>query len=88
MKEIILNGKKIIINTTVDTVGLYCPLPIVRLKKEMEKVGVNSIVELLSDDPGVLEDIPAWCNETGNRLLSLHKNEDNIFIAYVMKQKE
>lgn len=88
MKEIILNGKKIIINTTVDTIGLFCPLPIVMLKRAMKKVKVNSIIELLSDDPGVLEDIPAWCNETGNRLLSLKKDEDKIFIAYVMKERE
>lgn len=82
-----LNGKKIKIEKSIDTVGLFCPLPIVRLKKEIENIEVNSVIELLSDDPGVLEDIPAWCKETGNKLLSLQKKEDNLFIAYVMKEK-
>lgn len=84
---IVLNGKKIKIEKSIDTVGLFCPLPIVRLKKEIENIEVNSVIELLSDDPGVLEDIPAWCKETGNKLLSLQKKEDNLFIAYVMKEK-
>ncbi len=88
MKEILLDEKKFIIHSTVDTVGLFCPLPVVRLKQELEKVGVNSLIEILADDPGVMEDIPAWCKETGNRLLYLKKNEDNIFVAYVIKERE
>lgn len=85
---IVLNGKKIEVKKSIDTVGLFCPLPIVRLKKEIENVEVNSVIELFSDDPGVLDDIPAWCKETGNKLLSLQKREDNLFVAYVMKEKE
>jgi len=87
MKEIILNGHKISIETTVDAVGLFCPIPVVRLKKELDKVQPKCVVELLSDDPGVLEDIPAWRHETSNKLLSLQKNEEGIFIAYVMKER-
>lgn len=87
MKEIILDGHKISIDTTVDAVGLFCPIPVVRLKKELDKVQPKGVVELLSDDPGVLEDLPAWCSETGNKVLSLQKNEEGVFIAYVMKER-
>lgn len=74
--------------STVDAVGLFCPLPVVKLKIEMEKVAMRDIVELLADDPGVQEDLPAWCRETGNKFLSITKNNEDIFTAYVQKGGE
>lgn len=86
MKEIEINGKTFKVTSTVDAIGLFCPMPVVKLKVEMEKIGLNQVVELLADDPGVLEDLPAWCKETNNRLLSLKRNQEGIFVAYVEKQ--
>ncbi len=74
--------------SAVDAVGLFCPLPVVKLKIEMEKIAPRQVVELLADDPGVQEDLPAWCRETGNRLLSIRKNEEDVFLAYVEKGGE
>ena len=88
MKDIELNGKIFKVVSTVDAVGLFCPLPVVKLKIEMEKIGPREVVELLADDPGVQEDLPVWCRETGNRLLSIKKNEEDIFAAYVEKGGE
>lgn len=88
MKEIEIDGKFFKLVSTVDAVGLFCPMPVVKLKIEMENVGLNQVVELLADDPGVLEDLPAWCKETGNKLLSIKKNEDGIFVAYVEKYEK
>ena len=86
MKEAEFDGKKIKIASSVDAVGLFCPMPVVKLKIEMEKIGLNQVVELLADDPGVLEDLPAWCKETGNKLLSISKNKEDIFVAYIRKE--
>lgn len=88
MKEAEIDGKRIHIASTVDAVGLFCPLPVVKLKIELEKVELNQIVELLADDPGVLEDLPAWAIETRQKLLSLKKNPEGIFVAYIEKQAE
>jgi tRNA 2-thiouridine synthesizing protein A len=85
MKEIEINGRMVRVVSTVDAVGLFCPMPVVKLKLELEKVEANQVVELLADDPGVQEDIPAWCKETNNKLLSIEKNEEDIFAAYVEK---
>ncbi len=87
MKEVKIDGRKINIASIVDAVGLFCPMPVVKLKLEMESVETNQVVELLADDPGVMDDLPSWCKETGNRLISLGRNKDNIFIAYVEKLK-
>lgn len=88
MKEVEIDGKTFKVASTVDAVGLFCPMPVVKLRVEMDKIELNQAVELLADDPGVLEDLPAWCNETNNRLLSIKENPEGIFVAYVEKHKE
>lgn len=88
MKNVDVDGKTIKVTATVDAVGLFCPMPVIKLKLEIEKRGLHQVVELLADDPGVLEDLPAWCSETGNKLLSIKKNEDGIFVAYVEKYEK
>ena len=82
-----VNGNRMEISKTIDAVGLFCPMPIVRLKREMEKVDMNKVVELLADDPGVMEDVPAWCKDTGNRCLLIEKNEEGLYVAYVKKER-
>lgn len=86
-KTIRIDNQEINIARTVDAVGLFCPMPVVKLKLEMENVETNQVVELLADDPGVLEDLPVWCRETDNRLISLEKDRDSIFVAYIEKLK-
>ena len=86
MKKIDINGKTIKVTATVDAVGLFCPMPVVKLKVELEKRELNQVVELLADDPGVLEDLPAWCKEANNRLLSIKNNREGVFVAYIKKQ--
>jgi len=87
MKEIEINGQPTKVVSTVDAAGLFCPLPVVKLKLELEKVEPNQVVELLADDPGIVEDLPAWCKETDNKLLSMKENQEGIFVAYVEKQE-
>lgn len=69
--------------STVDAVGLFCPMPVVRLRLEMENRKMGEVVELLADDPGVEDDLPVWCRETGHHLMSIQRNEEGIFVARV-----
>jgi len=70
-----------------DATGTYCPIPITELAKVMKKAQPGQIVELLADDEGALQDVPAWCETTGNEYLG-HKEEDGILIFYVRKKAE
>lgn len=63
---------------TVDALGLYCPMPIVKLKVGLHEIGKNEILEILADDPGFEEDVKQWCSNTGNTLLHIDKNGDII----------
>jgi tRNA 2-thiouridine synthesizing protein A len=69
---------------TLDCKGLMCPMPIVKLAKKMKEMQVGKVVELISDDPGSKEDIPAWTQRTGNELLET-KQEGKIFTFYIRK---
>jgi tRNA 2-thiouridine synthesizing protein A len=57
----------------VDACGLLCPLPIVRLGEAARGGHAGMVIELLADDPGIREDLPAWCRGHGHTLLSLEE---------------
>ena len=47
MEEREIGGKKLTISASLDAVGLYCPMPIILLKKEIGIVKSNQVVEIL-----------------------------------------
>ncbi len=86
MKELEIKGQTIKLAATVDAVGLYCPMPIIMLSKELGKLNSKQVVEILADDEPFQKDVADWCAQTHNRLLSISKTEEDIFIAYVEKE--
>lgn len=57
-------------DNTLDASGLNCPLPILKTKKELAKMTAGQILEVISTDAGSVKDIEAFCNQTGNKLVS------------------
>jgi len=51
-------------DATLDCVGLYCPMPIAQTAKKLNEMGEGQVLEVLADDEGIKEDMPAWCNIT------------------------
>ncbi|ABR56545.1 sulfurtransferase TusA family protein [Methanococcus aeolicus] len=70
---------------TLDARGLQCPMPIVELAKKMKELKEGEILELIADDVGAKEDVPAWCNRTGNELVEM--TEENGILAFKIKKK-
>lgn len=54
----------------VDACGLQCPGPILKMKKTMDTLVPGERAEIVSTDPGFSRDAAAWCNSTGNKLIS------------------
>ncbi len=52
--------------TIVDARGLLCPLPVIRLQDVVKTLPPATEVELIGTDPGVMQDIPAWCRINGH----------------------
>jgi TusA-related sulfurtransferase len=69
---------------TLDVRGLFCPMPIVKLSKEIGSLSSGAILEVLATDPGTLTDIPAWSRKTGNEILDTIR-EDKVIKFYVRK---
>jgi tRNA 2-thiouridine synthesizing protein A len=69
---------------TLDAKGLMCPMPIVKLSKRMKEIPVGTVLELISDDIGSKEDIPAWCKRTGNDLMGT-SDEGGAYYYYIKK---
>lgn len=60
----------------LDVRGLLCPIPILRTAQRMRTLPAGARLEVVGDDPGIVEDMPVWCEETGNRLLGLEREGD------------
>ena len=85
MEEKEAGGKGIQVVLRMDAVGLFCPIPIVKLKQALDKLKSKEVIEILADDPGFPDDVRAWCRETRNPLLALTQNEEGAYLAYVEK---
>ena len=59
---------------TLDAKGLNCPLPILKTKKALQKMDAGQILDVISTDAGSVKDIEAFCNQTGNKLISTVEN--------------
>lgn len=69
---------------TLDTIGLYCPVPIMLTTEKIKELKSGEVLEVLSDDSDILEDMPAWCKKTGNKFLKFEK-ENGYYKLYVEK---
>jgi tRNA 2-thiouridine synthesizing protein A len=72
---------------SIDCVGLYCPMPIVKTAQNIKQMKVGEVLEVVADDKGIKQDMPAWCKATGNECLGIEENQGEIKV-YVKKVKE
>ncbi|NKE06781.1 CoA-disulfide reductase [Mesobacillus selenatarsenatis] len=72
------------VKTTLDACGLSCPGPIMKVYKTIGEMQDGEVMEVHATDPGFAKDIKAWCEKTGNKLIS-NKFEDKKFKAQIMK---
>lgn len=69
---------------TLDAKGLSCPMPLLKTKKEMNKLGSGDVLEILGTDPGSRNDLPGWCERSGHDYLG--EKEDSGFIRFYIKK--
>ena len=71
--------------TVLDVKGLKCPLPVLKVQKAMKSLSMGDILEVQATDPLSVIDIPAYCNESGHRLIyKVSDGDDHLFqIEYV-----
>jgi len=72
---------------SLDCMGLYCPMPIVKTAQKMKDLKKGEVLEVVADDKGIKQDMPAWCETTGNEFLGIEEESDEIKV-YVRKTKD
>lgn len=73
------------IKKSLDCIGLFCPMPVVKTKLELEKMKSGEVLEIIADDPGFEKDLPAWSEMSGEKFLEI-KKEGSIIKGYIMKK--
>lgn len=71
---------------SLDCIGLQCPGPIVKVYDAIKEMSDGDLLEVSASDPGFVRDIGAWCQTTGNTLISAGK-EGSEYKAVLMKGK-
>ncbi len=56
---------------TLNTRRLLCPLPVIRTQDKVKQLMSGDILEVVGTDPGLMQDIPAWCRINGHKVLDL-----------------
>ena len=70
---------------SLDCVGLYCPMPIIKTAAKIKELKPGEVLEVIADDKGIKGDMPAWCKATGNEFLGLEEKGGEIHV-YVRKK--
>ena len=72
---------------SLDCVGLYCPMPIVKTAERIKQLKQGEVLEVVADDRGIKLDMPAWCQATEHEFLGVEEEGGEIRV-YVRKTHE
>lgn len=62
------------VDRTLDCLGLFCPMPIVKTREAMKTMAAGQVLEMHSDDPASDADMKSWTKRTGNELVAATKD--------------
>lgn len=68
----------------LDASGLACPMPIVKTKKALAAMQPGEVLRVYSTDPGSVDDMPEFAEQTGNPLL--HSGEDGGRFVFFLRK--
>jgi len=65
---------------TLDARRLLCPMPVIKTQNKVNELQTGDTLTVTCTDPGVLNDIPAWCRINGHEVISASEKDDEIEI--------
>jgi tRNA 2-thiouridine synthesizing protein A len=71
----------------VDTRGFFCPMPVIKTSDALENLDPGSLVEVISDDPAIEFDLPAWCQSNGHTIQRI-ENQSGVYRYWVKKRSD
>ena len=65
----------------LDARRLLCPLPVIRTQDKVKQLQQGDVLSVTCTDPGVMQDIPAWCRINGHKVLKTQAGEYEYIIT-------
>ncbi|MAZ39599.1 MAG: SirA family protein [Legionellales bacterium] len=65
----------------LDARRLICPMPVIRTQDKIKALAPADILIVYCTDPGVKQDIPAWCEINGHEVLSIEYEARDIIVT-------
>ena len=62
------------IDRSLDCLGFFCPMPIVKTREAIRELAVGQLLEMLADDPASEADMRSWTRRTGHELVAVTRN--------------
>lgn len=69
---------------TLDATGMFCPLPVLKTRRAMQRVSVGDTLTVMATDPASRIDMRHYCNTSGNELVEAR--EENGVFTYVIRR--
>ncbi len=69
----------------LDARDLICPIPVLKARKALNTLPAGAILEVFATDPAAPKDFVAFCQATGNALLSAVEVEDGATLFRIEK---
>lgn len=66
---------------TLNARRLLCPLPVIRTQDKVKQLKAGDQLEVVCTDPGVMQDIPAWCRINGHKVLEAQADDGEYTIV-------
>lgn len=64
----------------VDASGLLCPLPLLKSKRQLNRMQPGEVLLLVATDPDAVEDMRKFCDQSGNEILHTQKLQEALHI--------
>jgi len=65
----------------LDLTGLYCPMPIMRTREEIDKAQLGDVLKVKADDPSAEEDLKRWASRSGQEIVGIMKEGEVITVT-------
>ncbi len=71
----------------LDTSGLSCPLPVLKLKQSLRHMAAGEVLHVIATDRGTVHDFAAFSKQTGHELIESREREEK-FHYWFRKRSE
>lgn len=71
---------------TLDCIGLYCPMPVLKTRQEIDNLEIGEVLEVWADDPAAEPDLKAWAKHSGQKILDIEKTNEGMRFR-ILKEK-